>query len=127
MERDTTSGSIVYKCPSCMQTVPGDDWDARISGGVLSAEETTALYDKVIYNSAHDRTNQLVRKDCKDCGRDYMAQLRVGDNEVIVHTCKCGAILMGKSSIEIKKDSTQGAAQGSTQRAEAKSDAALPS
>ena len=87
----------------CGETVDGTEWDARVGGAALGSGETTEMYQKLIDVSAHDRTNQLVKKDCQMCGRDYMTQIRVGESEVIVHTCKCGAIITGKTALKSKE------------------------
>jgi ribosomal protein L37AE/L43A len=89
MERDTSSGSVVFVC-YCGYRIPGGPMDARLAGGVLHSGQTTAMYERLIRNSAHDRVNQQVSKDCPQCGLDYMTQIRVGEQEIVVWTCKCG-------------------------------------
>jgi predicted RNA-binding Zn-ribbon protein involved in translation (DUF1610 family) len=89
MVRDPSSGSVVFRCP-CGVEEKGDPSDARVSGAVLGAGETTEMYRRLIQTAPYDRTNQLVRRPCPDCGLDYMVQIRVGDAEVIIYKCKCG-------------------------------------
>ena len=89
MVRDPSSGTVVFRCP-CGVEEEGDPIDARVGGAVLGAGETTEMYRLLIHKAPYDRTNQLVRRSCPDCGRDYMVQIRVGDAEVIIHRCKCG-------------------------------------
>lgn len=89
MRRVLGPEGIYFRC-ACGETVPGGPEDARLSGAVLHAGETAGRYDKLIRNSAFDRTAQQVKKDCPRCGLDYMTQVRVGENEFIVYTCKCG-------------------------------------
>ncbi len=89
MIRDPSSGAVVFRCP-CGIEEPGRPEDARIGGAVLGAGETTEMYRRLIQTAPFDRTNQLVRRSCPDCGRDYMTQIRVGDAEVIIYKCKCG-------------------------------------
>jgi predicted RNA-binding Zn-ribbon protein involved in translation (DUF1610 family) len=89
MVRDPSSSTIVFRCP-CGVEEKGDPADARVGGAVLGAGETTELYRRLIQNAPFDRTNQLVRRLCPDCGLDYMVQIRVGINEVIIYKCKCG-------------------------------------
>ncbi len=64
--------------------------DARIAGEVLHAGETEEMYRRLIRNAAFDRTNQQVRKECPQCGLDYMTQIRVGAREIVLWVCKCG-------------------------------------
>jgi hypothetical protein len=103
MVRGTPLGKLEFRCPVCSEVVEGSEWDARVGGGVLGSGEVKDIYDSIIGVSAFDRTNQLVAKDCTECGRDYMTQLRVGEDEIIVHTCKCGA----RSDKKQKPESTE--------------------
>ena len=89
MIRDPSSGTVVFRCP-CGVEEKGAPEDARISGAVLGAGETTEMYRLLIKTAPFDRTNQLVARLCPDCGLDYMTQIRVGDSETIVYKCKCG-------------------------------------
>jgi len=89
MVRDPSTGSVIYRCP-CGTEEKGDPIAARVSGAVLGAGETTEMYGRLIQTAAQDRTNQRVLRNCPDCGRDYMVQIRVGNAEMIVYKCKCG-------------------------------------
>ena len=64
--------------------------DARVSGAIHGASETTEMYRGFIETAPHDRTNQVVKLDCPKCGLDYAVQIRVGDAEVVIRVCKCG-------------------------------------
>ncbi|MDE2099323.1 MAG: hypothetical protein KGL39_18865 [Patescibacteria group bacterium] len=88
---NTDTGDLVYTCTVCGQTEPGDDWDVRVAGSSTSSSETKELYKNYLAIASHDRTAQLVARDCTKCGLDYMTQVRVGSNELVVFTCKCGA------------------------------------
>ena len=81
--------------------MPGDAYDARVGGAVLGAGETTEMYKRLIQVSPFDRVNQLVAKSCSKCGLDYMTQIRVGESEAIVYTCKCGEIISGEPASRI--------------------------
>lgn len=89
MTRDTSTGSVVFNC-FCGRREDGGADDTLIASDILHSGETTEMYRRLIRNSAHDRVNQQVRKDCPKCGLDYMTQIRVGVREVVVYTCKCG-------------------------------------
>lgn len=89
MRRRTASGKVVYWCP-CGVEEPGDASDARIGGNVLGAGQTPMIYYHLIRTASFDRTNQLVERQCPNCPLDYMTQIRVGDAEIIIYTCKCG-------------------------------------
>lgn len=89
MTRDTSAAAVKFAC-FCGLVVDGGPDDARIAGGILHAGETEEMYRRLIRNAAHDRVNQQVRRDCPECGLDYMTQVRVGSREVVVWVCKCG-------------------------------------
>ena len=89
MVRDTGTGSIMFNC-YCGVQEKGDKMDALIASDVLHTGQTAEMYRRLMRNAAHDRVNQQVKKDCPNCGRDYMTQIRVGDREVVVWVCKCG-------------------------------------
>ena len=89
MARDSLTGSVVYKCP-CGVEEAGGAADARVGGASLGAGETTEMYRRLIQTAPFDRTNQLVRRLCPECGLDYQVQVRVGIAEVIIYKCKCG-------------------------------------
>ncbi len=89
MERVIAADKIVFRCV-CGEETDGEPSDVRITGRVLHPGETAEKYQKLIRNSPYDRTNQQVRRDCTSCGLDYMTQIRVGPEEVIIYTCKCG-------------------------------------
>ena len=89
MVRDTSSGAVEFRC-ACGEVEKGGPEDARVGGGTLGSGETTEMYHNLIRTAPYDRTNQLVRRDCPDCGLDYLTQVRVGASEVIVLRCDCG-------------------------------------
>ena len=89
MTRDPSSGEVFFRC-HCGVSEKGDPSDARVSGAVLGAGETTEMYRRLILTAPYDRTNQLVRRPCEKCGLDYMVQIRVGAAEMVINKCKCG-------------------------------------
>lgn len=89
IKKKISSGSVVFKCV-CGNTENSLEEDVLISSETLSSAETTEMYNNLIDFAPFDRTNQLTKKDCKKCGRDYLTQLRVGTSEIIIHVCKCG-------------------------------------
>lgn len=99
MLRNMATGSTTFKCTTCLREEKGSAADARVSGAVHGASETTEMYRRLIETASHDRTNQLVRRDCPDCGLDYAVQLRIGDAEVVIYKCKCGHESYGAESV----------------------------
>jgi predicted RNA-binding Zn-ribbon protein involved in translation (DUF1610 family) len=89
MPREIGSGSVVFVC-ACGAEEKGTAMDARIGGQSYGTSETRSMYSYMLATASKDRTNQLVPRDCPNCGLDYMVQARVGSAEVIVYSCKCG-------------------------------------
>jgi hypothetical protein len=89
MKRVCASGTVVYRC-ACGQEEKGDPADARIGGGSVGSSNAEDTFRLLIRNAPFDRTNKVVKRDCKDCGLDYMTQLRLGEAEMVIYRCKCG-------------------------------------
>jgi len=89
-------GSVIFKC-FCGHIEESNPEDVLISNITITNTETPEMYDNLIRLAPFDRTNQLVEKNCPNCGRNYMTQIRIGSVEIIVYSCRCGYI--------IKKDS----------------------
>ena len=97
MRRNPASGEVVFICTSCGTEEKGSAADARISGAVHGAAETTEMYRRLIETAPYDRTNQIVYRDCPECGLNYAVQIRVGDAEVVIYKCKCNYESFGAS------------------------------
>ncbi len=89
MARDTSTGSVRFRC-YCGVELVGQPRDALIASETQAASRNTEMYRRTIQSSAHSRVNQQVMRDCSRCGLDYMTQIRVSDQEVVVWTCRCG-------------------------------------
>ena len=90
MSRDPSSGSVVFQCP-CGVNEPGGPIDARMGGEVFGSTDTAEMNRRNIKTAAFDRTNQLIRRNCLECGMDVMTQIRIGDAEIVILVCTCGA------------------------------------
>lgn len=80
---------ILFEC-ICGNIEETTEEDVLISSGITKELPSIEKYEKLIYFAPFDRTNQLVYKDCPKCGLDYLTQLRIGENEIIIYRCKCG-------------------------------------
>jgi DNA-directed RNA polymerase subunit M/transcription elongation factor TFIIS len=94
MAEDTSLGYVVFRC-HCGEEVRGTPSDARVGGATQEDRETVELYATLLANAAHDRVNQQVARECLECGLDYMTLVRLGENEVVLFVCKCGARVLG--------------------------------
>jgi len=83
------AGNVVFKCV-CGNTEESRPEDVLISSITLHTAETTEMYNNLIELAPFDRTTQLIKADCPNCGLDYLSQVRVGTSEIIVYRCKCG-------------------------------------
>jgi predicted RNA-binding Zn-ribbon protein involved in translation (DUF1610 family) len=89
MGRDTSTGVVVFHC-HCGKQIAGIADDALIVSGVLDAGEAAGMNRRLIYSAPFDRVNQQVKKDCPKCGLDYLTQVRIGAQEVVIYRCTCG-------------------------------------
>jgi DNA-directed RNA polymerase subunit M/transcription elongation factor TFIIS len=108
MAEDTSLGYIVFRC-HCGEEVRGGPGDARVGGATQEDRETLELFATLLANAAHDRVNQQVARECLECGLDYMTLVRLGEAEVAIFVCKCGARVLGS---EAKDASAPGADPG---------------
>jgi hypothetical protein len=95
MVRDVSTGAVAYNCTVCGETAAGGDDDTLILTLTLGDDETTDMYTRLIEVAPFDQTNQIVDRQCQNCGLDYMTLIRVGDQEKIVFACSCGAKVIG--------------------------------
>ena len=89
MQRNTSTGRVNFIC-YCGVKLKGTPADALIANFVLNAAQTTEMYRRLIKSAAFGRVNKQVMRDCPKCGLDYMTQIRVGKDEFVIWTCKCG-------------------------------------
>jgi len=82
-------GEVVFQCV-CSNREESTDEDVLINSSNTEETNSIEMYNNLIEFAPFDRTNQLVQKDCPQCGLDYMTQLRIGEKEIVVYRCKCG-------------------------------------
>lgn len=89
MVRIIGDGRVLFQCP-CGHKVEGGDEDRLVRAAGGSVTYQADKYDTLLRNAAQSRTMMRVEADCEKCGLPYMAQVRVGDEETIIRSCKCG-------------------------------------
>lgn len=89
IKKKIVMGSVIFKCV-CGNVEETNPEDVLISNIALNSSETTEMYNNLIDLAPFDRTTQLIKADCPNCGIDYMSQIRVGTSEIIVYRCRCG-------------------------------------
>lgn len=82
-------GKIEFKC-ICGNIEEVNDKDVLINSESLTYTENPEMYYDLIHFAPFDRTNELVLKDCNQCGRNYLTQVRIGSTEAVIYRCKCG-------------------------------------
>ena len=90
MVRDTNTGIVIFKCTTCGNEELGSSEDARIKSEIFGKTEVLDKYRLSIAVAPFDRTANQVQKSCELCGRNYMTQICVGQQDkIIIHRCKC--------------------------------------
>ncbi len=100
LQRNFATGSVVFECPVCFASEPGDAEDARVFGSGARVTDVTALYPDHIRYAPVDRATLRVRRDCAGCGVDTMAVVRLGESETTIYVCECGRREFGRDDPE---------------------------
>lgn len=90
MHMDTTGDRLKFICHCGISTIAKDDETRILTRTIDSGSNKGVGYENLIKNSSFDRVNNLVKKDCPKCSINYMTQIRIGEDENIIYTCKCG-------------------------------------
>lgn len=92
MVRHVGDNKVIFRCP-CGYVVEGRGRDrlVRVAATSTTSEEDT--YATRLRNVAHTRIGLRVEAECEKCGLPYMTQVRLGQEETIIRTCKCGNIV----------------------------------
>nr|BBO54006.1 C122R homolog protein [Abalone asfa-like virus]BCY04554.1 hypothetical protein [Abalone asfa-like virus] len=90
MERTIYNDTIYFKC-HCGNEIQGTVDDLRIAGHSYNySTEIVEKFANLVKFAMFDPINQKIKKDCNNCGLDYMTQLKLGHEEIILYVCKCG-------------------------------------
>ena len=85
---DTLDG-IKFIC-SCGNVMLGNAYDVRLKTYIANTGQMAAENnEQFVKNSPFDNANNVIKEMCWTCGRHYKAQVRIGDSETIIKTCKC--------------------------------------
>ena len=87
-------GSISFIC-SCLTEQPGIPADTLIYEEFLGPVDV-AHREVFIENSPYDPAGAVIKRDCPQCGLDFMTLIRVGQAESVIYTCTCGAVIPHK-------------------------------
>ena len=90
LKRDTTSGSVMYRCDVCSLAVAGDPASFRLGGETFGARKERGRNARLLRLCTADRASSRKKRDCPECGLDYMSMARLGPSETVAYACKCG-------------------------------------
>lgn len=116
MQRTTDRGTVVYRCP-CGVERAGDPADARVCGADHGAESVSATFATLLKGAPFDRVNLTVRRDCAACGLDFMACVRLTQNEETFYACMCGRVERGADDVDDVVAAAPGAADSAADSA----------
>lgn len=83
----THGEQLQFKCKPCNKVFPANPEDTLMASFTKYMEHDK--YSDLIRGSAYDPTNKKINKKCKNCGKDYMSMLRLGEDELVVFVCTC--------------------------------------
>lgn len=84
----------------CLASEPGTADDARVFGSGARITDVAALYPDHIRYAPVDRATLRVARDCRDCGVDTMAVVRLGESATTIYACECGRREFGRDDPE---------------------------
>lgn len=93
MAREIAGAEFQFVC-ACGAREPAVPYDRRITGQQKGQQHLLRYQDLIKY-AAYDATNLRVKKDCPKCGLDYLTQLRIEKDEIVIYVCKCGFMSNG--------------------------------
>ncbi len=88
----TDNDEIIFQCMSCHARLNGNDDDTLLDEEYLGASITDAIHEQFIKNSPFDDAANIVFRDCKKCGLDFMIKIRPGLAQNTKYTCSCGHV-----------------------------------
>lgn len=88
MQRNISSGELMFRCKRCHNEEPSDDWDVCVMRDDMVKE--SGMFKILIDNSAYVREAQRVKKKCPNCFRNTMVAVRVDVHENVTYRCECG-------------------------------------
>jgi hypothetical protein len=100
LRRNFASGAVVFEGPVCLASAPGTADDARVFGSGARITDVAALYPDHIRYAPVDRATLRVARDCRDCGVDTMAVVRLGESATTIYACECGRREFGRDDPE---------------------------
>jgi DNA-directed RNA polymerase subunit M/transcription elongation factor TFIIS len=88
----TPNDEIVFSCYTCKLTVKGTPDDTLLEEEYMEASTTDLIHEQFVENSAFDDAANIVDRNCKKCGLNYMIKIRIGVLMTVRYTCTCGNI-----------------------------------
>lgn len=85
----TLQGEILYQC-KCLLSVTGGPEDTLMAEEYFLAGESNLKHEAFIETSAFDAARHIVKRDCPNCGLDFMTMILVGQSLTAMFTCTCG-------------------------------------
>lgn len=82
------SGELVFSC-ICTNKEEVTPKDTLMASGIIASSQDLSKHQVLIENASLDFARKLVAMKCK-CGLDSMTMTRIGDENTIIYTCKCG-------------------------------------
>ncbi len=88
----TQNNEIVFECTSCSISFNGNDDDTLLDEDFLEVSLADSVHGQFVDNSAFDEAANIVMRDCKKCGLNFMTKIRIGILQNTNYTCTCGHV-----------------------------------
>lgn len=85
----SAQGTIIFQC-RCQLSVEGNPEDTLMASGQLeTTADTSSIHSAFVEAAAYDPAGNIVKKDCPNCGLDFMTMIRIGIAQTTIYVCSC--------------------------------------
>lgn len=90
LNRDTSSGLLLFVCGRCGKTKKSNDVDSLIYYESFNKNDENTRHGGVLNNAAYDNINPRVFKPCPRCKKEIVSYIITDVDMVYMYKCTCG-------------------------------------
>lgn len=82
------TGKIILRCSACGKERSGTNKDTLFYQAKIESSADISVYNTFLDISPYGPNSKVIKK-CDKCGLNYQTKSILGDNCVVIYTCKC--------------------------------------
>lgn len=82
------NGKIILRCSACGKERLGTAEDTLFYQEKIESSADISIYNEFLNISPYGPNSKVIKK-CNKCGLNYQTKSILGDNCVVIYTCKC--------------------------------------